>query len=176
MVLMGSEVKSLRAGLAQLQEAYATIEHGELYLCGCYIDPYSKAALVYNHEPRRQRKLLLHKRERVRLEAELATRGTTLIPLAIYFKEGRATMRLDLDQETAKFTAEIEKAKLELKRESEARMKDQFKLAREQFEFDAAKACLKALPALKQISTNKSLSEADKVNAIRSKLFAVLPK
>ncbi|MGN6627643.1 MAG: SsrA-binding protein, partial [Tepidisphaeraceae bacterium] len=79
-VLVGSEVKSLRAGLAQLQEAFAQIRHGEVYLSGCHIEPYSKAAVVYNHEPRRDRKLLLHKRERLKLEAELADRGTTLIP------------------------------------------------------------------------------------------------
>ena len=93
-VLVGSEVKSLRAGLAQLQEAYAHFQAGELYLSGCHIDPYSKAALVYNHEPRRDRKLLLHKRERLKLESELSQRGTTLIPLAIYFKDGRAKVEI----------------------------------------------------------------------------------
>jgi SsrA-binding protein len=90
MVLVGSEVKSLRDGHAQLQEAYGSIEGGELWLKGAHIDPYSKAAIVYNHEPRRDRKLLLHKRELSKLVSELETRGTTLIPLAIYFKGGRA--------------------------------------------------------------------------------------
>ncbi|HXI73464.1 MAG TPA: hypothetical protein VNN22_24235 [Verrucomicrobiae bacterium] len=91
------------------------------------------------------------------------------------FKEGRATMRLDLDQETAKFNAQLETAKLELKRESEARMKEQFKLAREQFEFDAAKACLKALPALKVIASNKTLSESEKTQMFMEKLFGKAP-
>ena len=92
--LVGSEVKSLRAGKAQLQDAYAKIQHGELYLLGAHIDPYEKAAIVYNHEPRRERKLLLHKRELKRLEGEAGERGVTLIPLAIYFKGGRAKVEI----------------------------------------------------------------------------------
>jgi len=94
-MLVGSEVKSLRAGHAQLQDAYATIERdGQLYLSGAHIDPYEKAAIVYNHEPRRQRKLLVHRREINKLKSELEVRGTTLVPLAIYFKEGRAKVEI----------------------------------------------------------------------------------
>jgi SsrA-binding protein len=94
MVLVGSEVKSLRQGKASLQEAFARIERGELILHQCHIDPYEKAASVNNHEPLRERKLLVHKRERKRLEDATKTRGTTLIPLAIYFKDGRAKVEL----------------------------------------------------------------------------------
>jgi SsrA-binding protein len=94
MVLVGSEVKSLRDGHAQLHEAFARIENGELILHNCHIDPYAKAAIVYNHEPRRDRKLLVHKRELKKLAGEIETRGTTLIPLAIYFKDGRAKLEL----------------------------------------------------------------------------------
>jgi SsrA-binding protein len=94
MMLVGSEVKSLRDGKAQLQDAYARIENGELYLHGAHIDPYEKAALVYNHDPRRPRKLLLHKREIKKLEGETSVKGTTLIPLAIYFKGGRAKVEI----------------------------------------------------------------------------------
>lgn len=94
MVLVGSEVKSLRDGKAQLQDAYARIENGELYLHGAHIDPYEKAALVYNHDPRRPRKLLIHKREIKKLEGETSVKGTTLIPLAIYFKGGRAKVEI----------------------------------------------------------------------------------
>lgn len=93
-VLVGSEVKSLREGRAQLQDAYAAIHHGELYLHGAHIDPYTKAAIVYNHDPRRDRKLLVHRRELKKLEAETGTKGTTLIPLAIYFKDGRAKVEI----------------------------------------------------------------------------------
>ena len=92
--LLGSEVKSLRDGKAQLQESYARIENGELYLHGAHIDPYSKAALAYNHDPRRPRKLLAHRREIKKLENEMGVKGTTLIPLAIYFKGGRAKVEI----------------------------------------------------------------------------------
>ncbi len=94
MALVGSEVKSLRAGKAQLQDAYAKILNGELFLVGAHIDPYEKAALVYNHEPRRDRKLLIHKRELKKLAGEADQRGVTLIPLAIYFKGGRAKVEV----------------------------------------------------------------------------------
>ena len=93
-VLVGSEVKSLRLGRAQLNEAFARVEHGELFLHGCHIDPYEKAASVYNHEPLRDRKLLVHKREIKKLVDESAERGVTLVPLSIYFKDGRAKLEL----------------------------------------------------------------------------------
>jgi SsrA-binding protein len=94
MALMGSEVKSLRNGKALLNESFARIEHGELILHGLHIDPYEKAAGVNNHEPLRDRKLLVHKRELRRLLDALKVKGTTLIPLSIYFKEGRAKLEL----------------------------------------------------------------------------------
>jgi SsrA-binding protein len=92
-VLLGSEVKSLRWGRCQLSESFARIERGELILHGCHIDPYEKAAI--GHEPLREKKLLVHKRELRRLEAETVRGGgATLIPLAIYFKDGRAKLEL----------------------------------------------------------------------------------
>jgi SsrA-binding protein len=94
MVLVGSEVKSLRNGKGQLAESFARIENGQLILHGCHIDPYEKAASVNNHEPLRDRVLLVHKRELRRLEDATKTKGTTLIPLAIYFKDGRAKVEL----------------------------------------------------------------------------------
>lgn len=91
--LLGSEVKSLRLGKAQLQESYARIENGELILHGCHIDPYEKASI--NHDPLRERKLLVHKRELKKLASETQQQGTTLIPLAIYFNDdGRAKVEL----------------------------------------------------------------------------------
>jgi SsrA-binding protein len=94
MALVGSEVKSLREGRAHLHEAFARIEKGQLVLHGCHIEPYTKASAQYNHDPLRERKLLVHKREIKKLEAETAERGTTLIPLAIYFKDGLAKLEL----------------------------------------------------------------------------------
>jgi SsrA-binding protein len=94
MALVGSEVKSLREGKAQLQDSFATITKGQLVLHNCHIDPYTKSAIAYNHEPRRERKLLAKKREIHKLETEAAQRGVTLIPLAIYFKDGYAKVEL----------------------------------------------------------------------------------
>lgn len=92
--LQGSEVKSLREGKAQLQEAYANVERGVLWLMQCHIDPYIKSSMLYNHEPTRPRKLLAHKREIKKLEEATTQKGTTLIPLAIYFKDGRAKVEI----------------------------------------------------------------------------------
>lgn len=94
MALTGSEVKSLRQGHAQLHDAYAAIEGNEITLHQCHIDPYDKATLAWNHTPTRPRKLLVHKRERIKLEGETKERGVTLIPLAIYFSKGLAKLEL----------------------------------------------------------------------------------
>lgn len=91
--LMGSEVKSLRLGRCQLNESFARVESGRLVLHGCHIDPYDKAG-KYNHEPLRDRFLLAHKREIRKLEAEQQQRGVTLIPLAVYFKDGYAKIEI----------------------------------------------------------------------------------
>jgi len=96
MVLVGTEVKSLREGKAQLHEAYARVEGKRLMLLNSHIDPYAKSAIVYNHVPRRERQLLVHKRELKKLIAESEVKGTTLIPLAIYFKDGRAKLELGI--------------------------------------------------------------------------------
>jgi SsrA-binding protein len=94
--LLGSEVKSLRMGNAQLAEAFAIVEHGQLTLHNLHIEPYKLAAIVYNHEPRRPRRLLAHKREIKRLAEESGKTGMTLVPLAIYFKQGRAKVEIGL--------------------------------------------------------------------------------
>ena len=91
--LLGSEVKSLRAGKGQLQESFARIENGQLILHGAHIDPYAPAT-KFNHEPLRERRLLAHKREIKKLEQATATKGTTLIPLAMYFKDGRVKVEI----------------------------------------------------------------------------------
>jgi phosphoglycolate phosphatase-like HAD superfamily hydrolase len=92
------------------------------------------------------------------------------------FGLGLKTVRADQNERTGKFKAELEKEKLKLAQQAEARAQEEFKLAREKFEFDGAKAALAHLPKLKAIASNKSLSEADKVNATRQLLFGVLPK
>jgi SsrA-binding protein len=95
MVLTGSEVKSLRARKADLDGSYARIERGELMLFKMYIGPYAQAS-AFGHEPKRTRKLLAHRHEIEKLTGKLATRGYTLLPLQVYFKEGRAKIELGL--------------------------------------------------------------------------------
>jgi SsrA-binding protein len=93
--LVGSEVKSLRAGRAQLQEAYAKFAGDELYLVGAHIAPYA-AASQFGHEPTRERKLLLHRRELDKLAARVSEKGLALIPLKLYWEKGRAKLELGL--------------------------------------------------------------------------------
>ncbi|RJP25015.1 MAG: SsrA-binding protein SmpB [Candidatus Omnitrophota bacterium] len=93
--LTGTEVKSLREGRANLQDSFAGIEGGEIFLCDCHISPYSHGNYA-NHEPRRKRKLLLHKREILRLFGKVQAKGFTLIPLKIYFIRGRAKVDIAL--------------------------------------------------------------------------------
>jgi SsrA-binding protein len=95
LVLVGSEVKSLRDGKAQLNDAYARIQKGEAFLINSHISPYA-GANQFNHEPTRTRKLLMHAREIERLTGKTKERGFTLIPLKIYFKNGRAKVEIGL--------------------------------------------------------------------------------
>jgi len=92
-VLVGSEVKSLRAGTVSLEEAYARLKNYEVWLQGCEIAEYVHANRL-NHQPRRPRKLLLHRREILKFAAKATEKGLTLVPLKIYFKEGRAKVLL----------------------------------------------------------------------------------
>jgi SsrA-binding protein len=96
LVLTGTEVKSLREGRANLKESYAKVKDGEIFLVNAHITPYS-CGNIYNHEPKRTRKLLMHKREIMRLIGKVKERGYTLIPLSLYFdKRNRAKMELAL--------------------------------------------------------------------------------
>jgi SsrA-binding protein len=92
-VLVGTEVKSLRAGHAQLEYAYAHIDQGEVWLNNCEIPEYAMGNRQ-NHKPKRVRKLLLHRREIARFADKATQRGFTLVPLALYFKDGRAKVEL----------------------------------------------------------------------------------
>ncbi len=95
MVLVGSEVKSLRMRRANLDGSYATIDGGEIFLHKMNIASYEYAS-VFGHEPKRSRKLLLHKRQIERLIGKLSVRGYTLIPLRVYFKNRRAKVELGI--------------------------------------------------------------------------------
>jgi SsrA-binding protein len=95
LVLQGTEVKSLRAFKANLKDSYARVQNGEIYLYNFHISPYEMGN-IYNHDPTRRRKLLLHKKEIHRLEGRVEERGLTLIPLKVYFKHGKAKVEVGL--------------------------------------------------------------------------------
>ena len=95
LVLRGTEVKSLRTGQVNFKDSYATVRNGEIWLLGCHISPYSHGTDA-NHDPERDRKLLLHAREITRLAGKIAERGLTLVPLKLYFKSGRAKLEIGL--------------------------------------------------------------------------------
>ena len=92
--LRGTEVKQLRLGQAQMADAFARVDGGQLFLHGVHIDPYQHAGELANHEPRRVRRLLAHRREIRRLDDAAQQRGVTLVPLSIYFKDGRAKVEV----------------------------------------------------------------------------------
>ncbi|HZQ41420.1 MAG TPA: SsrA-binding protein SmpB [Rhizomicrobium sp.] len=95
-MLVGSEVKSLRGGKSTISESYAQAKDGELFLVNAYIPEYTQASR-FNHEPRRVRKLLVHKREAAKLAAAIQREGMTLIPLKLYFNaKGRAKVELGI--------------------------------------------------------------------------------
>ncbi len=93
LVLTGTEVKSLRAGRASLTDGFAQISDGEMWLHGVHIPEYAQGTWT-NHEPRRIRKVLLHRKEIDRLASKTAERGLTIVPLSLYFKDGRAKVEL----------------------------------------------------------------------------------
>ena len=95
LVLQGSEVKSLRDGKGNLADSYAEVKGGELWLVNAHIAHYP-AANQFNHEPTRPRKILMKRREIDRMGGKLAEKGLTLIPLSLYFKEGRVKVKLGL--------------------------------------------------------------------------------
>jgi SsrA-binding protein len=117
LVLRGPEVKSLREGRANLSDSYAVLRRGEAFLVNAHVSPYEKAGRD-NPEPRRERKLLMHRAELSRLGPKLAERGFTLIPLSLYFKAGRAKVELGL----ARGKKQYDKRQTLKKREQEREM------------------------------------------------------
>lgn len=95
LVLMGTEVKSLRAGRASLVDGFAEVENGEMYLLNVHIPAYTQGTWT-NHETRRRRKLLLHRAEIEKIDSRVTGRGLTIVPLALYFLDGRAKVEIAL--------------------------------------------------------------------------------
>ena len=102
MVLKGTEVKALRAGLGQLADAYAMVENGEVWLCNAHIDEYSHGNLQ-NHDPKARRKLLLHKSEIRKLFGLAQVKGNALLPLALYWKAGKVKLALAVGKGKAQY-------------------------------------------------------------------------
>ncbi len=95
LVLTGTEVKSLRAGKAAIREAYVRIDDNEAWIVGMNVATYEQGN-VFNHEPMRTRKLLLHRREIDQLHAHVTRKGHTIVPLSLYFKDGRAKLAIGI--------------------------------------------------------------------------------
>ena len=123
MVLLGTEVKSLRQGRANLKDSYARIKDGELYLMQSHISPYTHA-YYNNHEPDRVRKLLVHKQEIKRLQGKTQEKGLTLVPLKIYFKDGRAKIELALARGKRLYDKRVTLKRKTEQREMEKAIKD----------------------------------------------------
>ena len=122
-VLLGTEIKSLRDHGGNLQEAYVVFHRGEAYLKNSSIAPY-KFGNIYNHEERRERKLLLHKRELLRLKSVIDEKGLTIIPLGMYLKHGLVKVRLGVAKGKKAYDKRASLKARQDKREIDRSMKD----------------------------------------------------
>ena len=118
LVLHGTEVKSLRMGKCSVKEAFIRIENGEVFVYGMHISPYEKGN-IFNKDPLRVRKLLLHKQEINKLTGKIAEKGYTLVPLQVYFKDGRAKVEIGLAKGKKLYDKRQDIAKKDQRRESE---------------------------------------------------------
>lgn len=125
-VLQGSEVKSLRQGKANLADSYAHIHNAEVYLRNCHISPYDHGGYS-NHEPMRERKILLHKREIKKLIGKIKERGYTLIPLKMYFVKGKAKVLLGLARGKRLADKRQDIKERDLRRDMEREFKDKLR-------------------------------------------------
>lgn len=122
LVLHGTEVKSLRMGKCSVKEAFIRIENSEVFIYGMHISPYEKGNL-FNKDPLRTRKLLLHKQQIRKLIGNSAEKGYTIVPLQIYFKDGRAKIEIGLAKGKKLYDKRQDIAKKDQKREAEKEMK-----------------------------------------------------
>jgi SsrA-binding protein len=123
LVLMGSEIKSIRSGKMSLAEAYIQISDSEAWLIDSHIAPYDHAS-VYNHDPKRPRKLLLHHSEIMQLWNQVKQKGVTIIPLRVYLKDGRAKIEIAL----AKGKKLFDKRHVIAKRDAERELERNFRV------------------------------------------------
>lgn len=124
LVLTGSEIKSVRAGRINLRESYVTVQDGELWLINCHIAAYDPASRL-NHEPRRNRKLLMHRRQIDRLAREVQEPGYTAVPLRVYLKNNRAKAEIALVRGKRQYDKRQAIAKREADRQIRRTLKEQ---------------------------------------------------
>ena len=120
--LLGSEIKSVRAGQISIKESYVRIDGEEAWLVDAHISPYTQANR-YNHEPKRPRKLLLHKKEIYNLYDDIRRKGVTIIPTKVYLKDGKAKVEIAIARGKRKFDKRQEIAKRDAQREIERQMR-----------------------------------------------------
>ena len=124
--LHGTEVKSIRMGQCSIKEAFLRIINGEMYIMGMHINPYEKGN-IFNKDPLRVRKLLLHKSEILKLEGKIAEKGYTLIPLKVYLKNSRVKVEIALAKGKKLYDKRNDIAKKDQKREAEREFKQSFR-------------------------------------------------
>ncbi len=123
--LSGTEVKSLRAGRVNLKDSYCSVKDGELFALGVHISPYEQGN-IFNRDPLRPKKLLMHKREILRLFGKVQEKGYSLIPLSLYFKGSRVKMELGLCRGKKLYDKREDMAKASAKRDMERAMKGNY--------------------------------------------------
>ena len=123
--LFGTEVKSIRAGTLNLKDAYCTVKDGELFVHGMHISPYEKGN-IFNKDPVRTRRLLMHKREIRKLHALIKQDGYTLVPLSVYFKDARVKLEVGLCKGKKNYDKRETAAKRDAQREIERNMKARY--------------------------------------------------
>ena len=123
--LRGTEVKSIRLGKCNLKDCYASVEKGEMWVHGMHISPYEKGN-IFNTDPMRPKKLLMHKAEIRKLEQAIMQKGLTLVPLSVYLKQGRMKLQLGLCKGKKNYDKRDDIAKRDAEREIERSMRGKF--------------------------------------------------
>ncbi len=121
--LFGTEVKSIRAGTLNLKDAYCTVKNGELFVRGMHISPYEKGN-IFNRDPDRARRLLMHKKEILKLNARVMQDGVALIPLSVYFKDSRVKVEVGLCKGKKLYDKRESDAKRQADRDIDRQMKN----------------------------------------------------
>ena len=125
--MFGTEVKSMRMGKCSIKESFIRIENGEVFVYGMHVSPYEKGN-IFNKDPLRVKKLLLHKYEINKLAGKVAEKGYTLVPLQVYFKEGKVKVEIGLARGKKLYDKRADIAKKDMKREAEKEFKSKLQV------------------------------------------------